>query len=291
MRYFLLFIFLTCSLKGYAINNFLEVSYESADKIKVKIQNFTLGEVEVEGDLECDIARGEDYVSYDISSESFCIGEDFCRPLRGRIVKKESALVISYIQNDEFLIRGKVDLLENLVSLNIHLNAPLVLGNFEGVVEGIVSLEGTLEKPLLKGDLLMHKGRYFDLVFEEGQISFTGFWPYLRLNNSEISFVDGSKYEMDGFVNAKDLKTFFFSPEVKSKEARLGEWKVFGEKRQAGFEKEVNDRMGVLFGSYINERQEDIGAEFRYEILNDNYLKLRMLKDKSIVGFERKKEF
>jgi hypothetical protein len=78
-----------------------------------------------------------------------------------------------------------------------------------------------------------------------------------------------------------------------SKKVNLGGWEILSEeKTRVGLKKNVNDNFDILLDTYDrDDKSMDTGAEVRYKLLKDQFLRLRMEDDRTIVGFERRKEF
>jgi hypothetical protein len=65
-------------------------------------------------------------------------------------------------------------------------------------------------------------------------------------------------------------------------------WQIFGRKEEVGLKKQIDDKFDVKIDA---EPTEEGGTELRYNLTDDNFLKLRMQEEKTILGVENIKEF
>ena len=264
-----------------------------SDGFLVSLSGFTLGKFELKGAVYFNVKKSDEYSVYTIVTDDLVVGEVAFGKVEAKITRKNSEFTITYIKGKNFLVTGKVDFFKNNLLLNVSANNLLVRENMKGTLRSKMCVKGGLYKPWIKGTSYLKDGEYFGRKFSEAHLSYSGYMPYLRLSNSEVTLNSGSRFLLEGFVNMNDLSAMFSSSELSSKEVNLGGWKVFSRDNGGGFSKDIDDHMGVTFGGMINreDRPEQLGAEFRYQLAEDKFLKFRMEENKSIVGFEKRTEF
>ncbi len=265
----------------------------NSDDFFVFLSDFSLGNIDIKGNVHINISEQNEYLVYALTAENVRLGDLPLNSVEAKVTKKNNEYIITYIKGDIFLATGKIDFSRNFLSLNINVNFPLFLKQVKGEMRGKLSVEGDINKPWIKGTLYVKDGTYGGQNFSRATFSCSGYPPYLRLSDAEIILYDGSRYSMEGFINLNDFQTLFSSSTLSSQEVNLGEWKVFSGDSGAGFAKDIDSHMGVAFGSSLKngDETENLGAEFRYQLAEDKFLKLRMEEDRSIVGFEKRHEF
>ena len=64
------------------------------------------------------------------------------------------------------------------------------------------------------------------------------------------------------------------------------------EENSVGVKKDVSDRIDVIFDTHETEYSTtEPGAEMRYKLKGNQFLRLRLQDDRTIMGFERRREF
>jgi hypothetical protein len=105
--------------------------------------------------------------------------------------------------------------------------------------------------------------------------------------------LDGNIYKIEGVMNLRDFSNILPKAEFISKKVNLGGWEIQSDdKTSVGLRRNVDDNFDILLDTYNrDDTVTNTGAEVRYKILDDQFLRLRMEDDRTIVGFERRKEF
>jgi len=286
-----IFLLVLCCVFALADKVFASLPQDS--NYLISLAEFSLGELDFRGDFHVSRTERENCSVYKVKAEDLSLGAYPVHQLEAKIIKKQGEFNITYIKGDNFLATGKIDLALGTIDLTVNVNTVLDAREVKGDFRGKLQISGDLSKPWVKGTVFIKDGTYQGKVFRQARIFCSGYLPYLRLNDSRISLHDGSQFSMDGFVNVNDLRNMFLPSHLSSREVSLGDWKVFSGINSMGFSKDIDERMGVTFGSVRNKdrSQDDLGAEFRYQVGEDKFLKMRMEDDKSIVGFEQRNEF
>jgi hypothetical protein len=117
--------------------------------------------------------------------------------------------------------------------------------------------------------------------------------PVFPFNDSRITLKDGSVYNIEGELDMRDFSNIFPKAAYVSKKVTLGDWTLLSEsEKSVGFKKNVDDKVDVVFDTYDRPDQYmESGTEVRYKIQKDQFLRLRMQEDQTIVGFEKRKDF
>ncbi len=292
-----LIIILSCiaiALNAYAFSNTITVDFHSPHSFRVLLSEFKIGDSSFGGEASVSVARSQGYFIYNVDIRDLTLGDLMLAPIKAKVIKKEGQLIINYAKSEDFLIRGTMDYVKNQVDLNVTVHMDMDTEDFRGQVKGEVVVAGAFDHPALRGKLFVKDGKLVDLVFKESSLFFNGYYPNLRINNSEVVLLEGTTYLLDGFVNAGDFKSLYAGLRSSAKEIlSVGQWRIYNDAGDKGLGRDVNSRLGVRLGSDTSgiPAQRQLGTELRFRVRGDQFLKYRVQEDKSILGFEKKSEF
>jgi len=74
----------------------------------------------------------------------------------------------------------------------------------EGGVAGTIKVFGSVQQPILRGNLVSFNGRIKALKYDNIYLNAEGLYPYLKISNSILSQTDGLSFTLEGPFNLKD---------------------------------------------------------------------------------------
>ena len=248
---------------------------------------------------------------YRISLEQIFLNDSVFPNTTIDVVKGKKKVVLRYLHNKYIFGRGEIDLSSNKPVLDLELsfvNFPLsmfalVSGTKDdsggGTFSGKIKLWGSIENIFGKGNIKVKDGSFEGLQYKKAEFIFEGALPILKLIDSKIFLYDGSVYEIEGFVDVRNIKNLFVTPtDYASTKVGFGKWQFYTKdsNQNIGMIKKIDKHFSLLFDTYINKENtydEDYnsGMELRYGIGGNKFLKMRLQNNKSVVGFERRSEF
>lgn len=295
MRIFFTLLFcVSLVLNAYAFNNTITVDFRSPHSFRILLSELKIGDIPLDGEAFVSVTKSQGYYIYNLDIRDLALGDLVLSAIEAKVVKKNEQLIINYAKSKDFLIRGKIDYVKNAIDLNVTVHMTMDTEDFRGQVKGEVMVSGTFDHPALRGSIFVKDGKLVDLVFKESSLFFNGYYPYLSINNSEVVLTEGTTYLLDGVVNAGDFKSLYAGLRSSAKELlSLGQWRLYNGAGDRGIGRDVDSRLGVRMGSATSGKptQEQLGTELRFRLNGDQFLKYRVQEDKSILGFERKREF
>lgn len=291
----LLFLLAICPLA--AAYNFIEIDLTAG---KVMFSNYHFGNYNISADLLFDLKKendsfilnleGKDIVFDTLGAAEVPSVKRFIPWFTVKLVKKENLIFVNHLRSPQILARGKIDLDNKELLLDVDCNWREKSLFLEGDIEGKVKIWGKVDDFLINGSLNIKNGKYQDVDFSQLTLHFLGKPPLFTLNNSEVYLADGSVYKIEGVMNLRNMDNIFPRAEFISKKVKVAGWEILSdEKNSAGLKRKVDDSFDILFSAY--DRQEnstdtmDTGAELRYKVKNNQFLRLRMQEDKTLIGF------
>lgn len=301
MRFFLFLILLLTGLDPAAsAYNFIEIDLV---KRKVILDEFHFGNYNINADVGFDFKQengslivnleGKNIELLPKETDETSIGKRQIPYFSVKLVKKDNLVFVNYLRSPQLLARGKIDLDKNELLLDVDCNWREQSSLIEGDIEGKLKIWGRIDDFLINGSLNIKNGKYQDVDFSRLFFHFLGKPPLFNLSDSEIVLLDGSVYKIEGVMNLRDLSNILPKAEFISKKVNLGGWELLSEEKSSvGLKRNVNDNFDILLDTYDKaDDSMNTGAEVRYKLLDDQFLRLRMEEDRTIVGFERRKEF
>ncbi|MEI8348577.1 MAG: hypothetical protein WCI77_00345 [Candidatus Omnitrophota bacterium] len=296
---FIFLLFIPQSLFGFP-SHFVEIDLT---KQRIVFDEFRFGNYNINGALLFDTKREDNSLIFHLEGKNLlfdCVSpseggwlkkRDFSW-LKLRLVKRDNILFIHYVNSPEFLIKGKINLDSEEVSLDVDGNWQEDSLLMEGRVKAQARVWGTMSDILVNGSFEVINGRYQNLTFSRFSANFLGKPPILNLTDSQIYLPDGSIFRIEGVMDLNDFTNLFPKAEYISRKVMLGGWQPQGESdKNAGVKKNVDNNIDVVFDTYQRDAFMNSGTEVRYKMKQNQFLRLRMQDDKTIVGFERRKEF
>ncbi|MDD4954420.1 MAG: hypothetical protein PHP17_00050 [Candidatus Omnitrophica bacterium] len=281
--------------------NFIEIDLV---KRKVVLDNFCFGKYNINADVGFDFKQedgsfivnleGKDIELLPKEEDDSSIGKRQIAYLSAKLVKKDNLLFVNYLRSPQLLARGKIDLDKNELLLDVDCSWREDSSLIEGDIEGKLKIWGKIDDFLVNGSLNIKNGKYQDVDFSRLFFHFMGKPPLFNLSDSEIVLLDGSVYRIEGVMNLRDFSNILPKAEFISKKVNLAGWELLSEEKSSvGLKKNVSDNFDILLNTYDKGNESmNPGAEVRYKIEGNQFLRLRMDDDNTaMIGFERRKEF
>jgi hypothetical protein len=298
--YFFIFLFLTfwtpCFSKG-----FVDIDL---NKGEIRFENFHFGKYNIVADLFFDVKAKDSSLILNLEGSNILLKPRQPQDcawmskrnfswIKLRMLLKDNTLFINYLYSPEFLIRGKIDLATYNFVLDFDGRWQEKSVFLEGDVKTSLRLYGKVKDYMVNGMFDVRNGIYRDVEFSKFSSHFLGKPPLFYVTDSEVTLKDGGVYKIEGAMDIRDLANLFPKAEFISRQVAIDGWKLLSEReRNVGLKKNVDDNLDVVFDTY--DREEELmkaGTEVRYKVKKDQFLRLRMQEDKTIVGFEKRKEF
>ena len=278
--------------------NFIEI--DLIDR-KVMFTNYHFGNYNISADLLFDFKKENDSLILNLEGKDIAFNtldetdvsgiKRFIPWLTVKLVKKENLIFVNYLRSPQILARGKIDLDNKELLLDVDCNWKEKSLFLEGDIEGKMKIWGKVDDFLVNGSLNIKNGKYQDADFSQLTLHFLGKPPLFTLNNSEVYLADGNVYKIEGVMNLRNMNNIFPKAEFISKKVNIAGWEIAsGEQSSAGLKRKVDDNFDIVLSTYDKQDQSmdtgmNTGAELRYKVKNNQFLRLRMQEDKTLVVF------
>lgn len=302
MRFFCLLIFLLAvSFTPCLAQGFIEIDL---NRKEIKLNDFHFGKYDVFANLCFEVNRKDGSLIFNIEGDNILFksreprGDNWLARrnfswLKMRMLLRDNTLFINYLHSPEFLVKGKVDLAGQNLLLDIDGAWQEKSFFLEGDVKASFRVWGKFNDYMTSGVFDVTNGIYQDIEFSRCCVNFLGKPPLFNLTDSEITLKDGGVYKIEGTMDIRNFSNLFPKAEYVSKKVAVDGWQLLSEReRSVGLKKNVDNNFDVVLDTY--GREEDptrTGTEVRYKVKGNQFLRLRMQDDKTIIGFEKRKEF
>lgn len=260
---------------------------------KLKIADFCSSNLAVEGDFSFVFKNEDDSLIFDVEGKNVSFRGAKFAWVKSRMVKKGEVIFIDFLSSPDFYVKGKVDLKTNQISLDVDISSLKETIPSLGVVKAKTKIWGKLGDLFMSGSVVIENGKYQNKEFSYLSLNFLGKPPLLNLTDAKCVLRDGNIYQIEGVIDLADFNNLFPAAVFVSRKVSLNGWELlFDGNKSMGLKKDVDSKFDMVFDTYdINDRFMNDGAELRYKMEQGQFLRFRMQDDKTIVGFERKKEF
>lgn len=305
----ILLLFLVLSFFCVSASYANELNPISVDLTKNKIlfTNFPLGNLNISGRCYFKIDNFlTDSFTLVLEGRNFTINEKRIPWVKLKITKIKDFIYLHYLKVPQGVLKGNINLANKELSLELEVNGiweSLFLRRLINTPEGFLNTNlrgmacakakiwGPIKNPNTAGILCLKNGRYKETEFSELNLMFLGKPPLLELTDSFVVLLDGSIYSINGILDLHD--ELISNAEFISRKVKIGGWQLLSERRKnVGLKTNLNDKFDLLLDTYDkNDTSMSAGAELRYKMPDNNFLRLRVQQDKAIVGFEKRQEF
>ncbi|UCD15567.1 MAG: hypothetical protein JSV34_00515 [Candidatus Omnitrophota bacterium] len=274
---------------AFAHNN-IEVDFSNN---KVKIVDFCPGELPVKGEFYVTLKKEKDSYIFDIEGKDVSLKDLEFAWVKSRLIKRGDTIFINYFSSPDFMVKGNINLATEEAVLDVDVKSLEGFSFLEGIITAKAKVWGKFGDLVTSGNLNIKKGKYRDREFSHLSLNFLGKLPLVNLTDSKCILKNGNVYKIEGSLNFGDFSNFFPKARFVSEKVALAGWELlFDDKKNVGLKKDVAKEFSVVFDAYSEDDNfVNQGAELRYKLKRNQFLKLRMQDDETIVGFEKKKEF
>jgi len=263
------------------------------DNKEVRIINFNLGGYKINGDFFFELDHEGSSLVITILGRNITFKNKAIAWLKLELIKAGNMLIIRRLAIPQFMANGSIDLNEGKVSLDIKGSWYEASSFLQGQINTKAKMWGKIGDFFTSGTLTVEEGVYEGTEFAKLRIDFIGTPPIMNITDSEVVLYDGSVFDIKGVINLADFENFMPQAEFATEKIFIDEWQPFFESEKSfGLKKHINEKFDVFLDTEENEDASlEAGTELRYKWKNNNFLKLRMQEDQTILGFERRKDF
>lgn len=268
-----------------AHSNFIEVDL---GKKSLKIVDLDLAGYSLSGDFSLRRQDKDGYSIFFLSGEDVLVGQRKIGSLHSRITTRGKVIFVDSFESLKFSGHGSIDLKEENFIFNFKSDWFEDTDHFRGDVSLTAKAWGWFDSFLASGQFIISDGSYEGIEFDRLQCSFFGSPPVFSLTDMELFFAGRGSFQLRGELDLRDPGSFFPSAELVSHKLFLEGWEVFSGQGELGFRRKIDDRFDIRVET---EADQEGSAELRYSLERDNFLKLRIEKEDTILGVERRREF
>lgn len=283
--FFLLLAFLFIPGGAKVYSDYIEIDLNQR---RIKLKGLSLKGYNLSGKLSYTVKESEKGTVFFLDAQDIKFGDREVDQAKIWITKKGDILFVDNFSSSKFSGQGVINLTKKKIQLRFEGNWQEDTEYLKGDVELKAKVWGNFENFSVSGNFIILEGIYEGIPFQQLRCSFLGTPPVFNVTDAEVLLPEGSVFELKGDLNIRDSKNFFPGAEFVSQKLFVDGWQIFGAEEEAGLRKKIDERFDIKVDA---ETEEETGTELRYSLENDNFLKLRMQEEETILGIERKKEF
>lgn len=285
-----IFAFLFFLLLGLRAGFLLYAGYAEFDLVgkKVRLAEFDISGYRVSGKFNYEVKDKGGHLLFFLEGRDLEVGQRDFGSFSLKAVKRGDILFIEEFESLDFSGKGNIDLKRQSFLFDLAARWQEDTDHLKGKVALEVKAWGSFENFLVTGKLAVSDGIYDDFAFEQLRCSFLGSPPLFNLNDVELVLPGRGIFSLGGTLDIRDPDSFFPSAELISHKLLVEGWQFFADEGEVGLSKRIGDKFDFRVEA---EAEGEGGAQLRYNLDNDNFLKLRMQGDQTILGVERRREF
>ncbi|MCF7873960.1 MAG: hypothetical protein K9L84_01605 [Candidatus Omnitrophica bacterium] len=289
MKNFLVFFLLFFSLYFFkepkAYSNYIEINLEEK---KIKIANIALDDYQISGDISYKFDKKNKVPVFFLQGKDLKLGDKKIDNLWVQVTKRGDILFVDKVKSSKFFGTGTIDFKEEKFLFNFSRNWQEDTKYLKGDIKLKVKVWGDFDSFLVSGNFVVVDGVYEGVRFRRLRCSFLGTPPVFNVTDAEVLLYEGSVFELKGELDIRDPKNFFPGVKFVSQKLFVDGWRIFGAQEEVGLKKQIDEKFDIEIDT---EEQQQAATELRYDLENDNFLKLRMQQEQTILGVEKKTEF
>lgn len=258
----------------------------------VHIENLSLGDINLQGDFIFALKENNGSLMFSAQGKNIILNGQAVDLLDIELVKKGDFFFLNQFRSEEFMARGWFNSKKQEFFLDTEVKSQKA--EFLGEsLEAKFKAWGGLKDFLVSGYLIVKDGRYKGEEFSSAKFNLLGRPPVLNITDSELILKNGSIYKVEGVMDLTNFSNLFPHAEFVSRKVSLGGWEFISDSnKNIEVKKDVDEKIKVLFSSHNKDDSPiNTGAEVRYKLKDDRFLRMRMQEGDTIVGFENRKEF
>lgn len=262
------------------------------NKNVIHLENLTFEKIKLQGDFTFNLKKEGDSLMFLAQGRNIRLNSEPIDLLDIELVKKGEFIFINKFCSPEFKVRGWFNSgkQEFSVDTKVKSNKSQVLGEN---IEAEFKTWGGVGDFLVSGWLTVKNGEYKGEKFSLAAFHFLGKPPLLNITDSELILGNGNVYRIEGVMDIANFSNLFPGAEFVSRKVSIGGWEFLSDSdKNIRVKKDVDEKIKVLFDSHNKDDScMNTGAEMRYKLKDDRFLRMRMQEGDTIVGFENRKEF
>lgn len=211
-----------------------------------------------------------------------------------KTVKQGNVLFIEHLSLPEGLVKGSINLTKGIFSLEIDGGWYATTRFLQGNLKVFAKAWGNMANFSLSGHLTIDDGVYKGREFSHIRLDLLGKPPVLNITDSEFILPSGTVATLvgDKVLDLRNLYSYIPGAEYRAKKAYIDEWQLFSEdKKRVGLKKNLDENIDVSLGADKQEESPGPETELRYKMKDDNFLKLKMQNNSTVIGLEKRKDF
>lgn len=261
-------------------------------KAEIKIVNFHLGTYKANGKFNFTVNKENSSLILDVMGRGITFENKIISWLSARLVLRENIISIPYFYSPQFIANGEIDLKNNKLSFDLEGSWQEESRLLEGEIKMKVKAWGSISSFLISGHLKVDGGKYKGKDFSYLRLDFLGRPPLLNITDSQLRLRTGNVVEIKGTLDLRDFSNIL--PEVKYEvqKAYIGQWQLFSEEDEnIGLKKQLDGKIGVFVNAGPETEAWGPQTELLYNWKDDQYLRLKMQGEDTILRFEKRKDF
>jgi len=260
---------------------------------EVKLASFSFGDYEISGDFSFDLDESQGSLIIDLVGKNISFGDKFIPWAKAKIEKSSNLIFIKNLYIPGFGAKGNIDLEKGELSLDVYGSWQESSEFVEGLVNVKIKFWGDLDNPIASGVLVVTDGIYEGQSFSSFRVDFLGKPPLFNITDSEVVLIDGTVLTVDGILDIRDFSNLIPDAEFKPQKVYIDNWQLFSEEESIGLRKSMEGKVDVVLGANPEEeeQQRSPDTEVRYNLKDDQFLKLQMQEDQTIFKLEKRKDF
>jgi len=271
---------------------------------RIKLVNFVAGSYIINGSFIYAIERKNGSLSVSLEGEGINLMlleekgtekvEQNISWVKLRLVKIKDIVFINHFSFPQFNATGIFDFKKSELNFNICASWYESSRYLEGDIKLEANFWGRFSDLLTSGSLIVDKGVYHGNEFDNLRLDFFGKPPLLNITDSELILSDGSIVEIEGNLDLRDSSNMIPSAEFTAHKIIIDGWQLFSAKSsEVGLKKDIDKKIGVSLDTGQEEEYQNSSpkTELRYNWQGDNFLKLRVNEEESILGIEKRRNF
>ncbi len=266
-------------------SNYIEINL---GKNSFDLVDLNVGNQQLSGNFDYEFSQKEQYEVFLLEGENLILEERELGDAKLRITKKGNILFIDELKLSEILGQGSIDLEKRSFRFDFQGSWQEDSNQLSGKIDLDFRAWGGFDSFLVSGTLVVSDGIYEDFIFEKIRCNFLGTPPVFSFTDVEVVVPGRGVFELTGELDIRDPENFFPSAEFVSQKLLVEGWQSLGSEEKVGLKRQIGDRFDIKVEA---EAERERGAELRYSLEKDNFLKLRTEERETIFGIERRREF
>jgi hypothetical protein len=279
------------------------IEFDLVNKI-IRIADFLIGEYKLSGFFTFNLDRDNGSLIFDLEGKDIFLttleGKSLARYksinfpwLKASLVKRGNIIFIERFALPQLAMTGNINLNKGELALSINGQWQESSQLLEGNIKITLGVWGKIGKFFTSGQLVAKDGKYKGRKFSKFRIDFLGNPPVFSITDSEVVSLDGSVFEVEGTLDLRDFSNLIPGAKFTAQKVVIDQWQLFsGNDSDIGLRTDIDDKFGISINT--DEREDETTStetELRYNLKDDRFLKFKVDEDRTLLQFERRKDF